>query len=181
MVSLTPLSRFSRRHPILSLALTLVGIAGFAGFALLTGTPIVGQSHTLEAVTVDNPGLEPRTVEVQVRRDGQTLVDRTVEVPAADLPTPTGDSDVAKGVAVAGSASVTDGWSGAGVYTVRARLEGRDTWSTVDLERVDEANDEPWWYPGRDYEDTNCYAVRVFVGTDDPAGVSVDPTGCGLV
>lgn len=161
--------------------MTLVGVAAFAGFALLTGTPLVGQSHTPEAVAVDNPGLEPRTVEVQVRRDGETLVDRSLEAPAADYPTPTGNDSVATGVGVAGTVSVTDGWSGAGVYTVRARLAGRDAWATVDLRAVDEANDEPWWYPGRDYEETECYAVRVLVGTDDPAGVSARPAHCGVV
>jgi hypothetical protein len=180
MVSLTPLSRFSRRHPLLSLALTLVALVAFVGFALLTGTPVVGQSHTLEAVAVDNTGLEPRSVEVQVRRGGQTLVHRTVEVPAAVSPTPTGNDSVATGIGVAGTATVTDGWSGAGVYTVRAQLVGRDAWVTVDLERVDERNDEPWWHLGRDYEGTNCYVVRVLVGTDDPAGVSARAANCGV-
>ena len=181
MVSLTPLSRFSRRHPLLSLAFTVVGLGLFAGFALLTGTPLVGQSHTLEAVAVDNTGLEPRTVDVQVSRGGERLVERTVDVPAADLPEDTDGDGVAKGFGRAGRRTVTDGWQGAGTYTVRARIDGRAAWSTVDLERVDEANDEPWWYPGRDYEETNCYAARVLVGTDDPSGVSVRATDCGVV
>lgn len=68
---------------------------------------------------------------------------------------------------------------------MRARLDGRDTWATVDLGAADRANDEAWWRDlldrYDDFEKIECFGVTALVDRTEPGGVEARATNCRQV
>jgi len=163
-------------------SLSSLGVGVFLGI-------VQPPTHYLDGVAVTSAADEAATVDVQVYADGgsQLVVDRTVTVPprTVSLEPDTDGDGVQTGFSMAGQTTVSGGRNDPGTFVVRARLDGRENWSTVDLGRLDRVSDPPWWrsWIGDRYllDDRECFGVRVWVDEGPDTGVRMSDRGCNSI